>query len=79
MICSCAQENFLIIIIINVENSYCRNPEFIFQYPLMNKKFKRTAFISNNVKVFTVTFDQVNASLLNINYLRIKLLLKNFE
>ncbi len=72
MICSCAQENFLIIIIIiiiNVEKSYCRNPEFIFQYPLMNKKFKRTAFISNNVKVFTVTFDQVNASLLNINYL----------
>ncbi len=56
-------ENSLIIIIINVENSYCRNYEFFFQDPLMNKKFKRTAFFSNNVKVFIVTFDQVNESL----------------
>jgi len=32
----------------------------------MNRKFKRTAFIWNNIIiVFTVTFDQLNSSLLN--------------
>jgi len=40
-------------------------PWFV-QDSLMNRKFKRTAFIWNNIIiVFTVTFDQLNSSLLN--------------
>ncbi len=43
---------------------------FIFQDSLMNRKFKRTVFfeieiVCNIVNVFTITFNQLNASLLN--------------
>ncbi len=44
---------------------------FIFQDSLMNRKFKRTAFKIEiyGINVFTVTFDQFNASLLkSINF-----------
>jgi len=42
---------------------------FFFQDSLMNRKFKRTAFIEielfcNIINVYTVTFDKLNASLL---------------
>ncbi len=44
--------------------------QLIFQDSQMNRKFKRTAFIWNRnlcniINVFTVTFDQFNASLMN--------------
>ncbi len=56
------------ILIINVENSWVNH----FRTFFLNRKFKRTAFLWNRnvciiLNVFTGTFDQVNASLLNTN------------
>ncbi len=70
-----AQETFLIILIINVENRcaawhLCRNHNIFFQDSLINRNFKRTAFLEielfcDIVNVFTVTFHLSNVSLLN--------------
>ncbi len=50
-------------------NICCVNRDAFFKDSLMNRKFKRTAFIWNNCFVtlqhFNVTFDQFNTSLLN--------------
>ncbi len=51
----------------------------IFNYSLMDRKllFEIISFCNNNIKVFTVTFDQLNAFLLNksINFIFKKILL----
>jgi len=60
-------------------------PSYFLFDSLIYRKFKRTAFIWNSdiIKVFTVTFDQINASSLNksiiiIIYYFFKALLTNF-
>jgi len=62
------QQTFMIII--NVESIFCEKINFIFQYYLMNRKFKRSAFIwniifCNIINVFIVSFDWFNASFVN--------------
>lgn len=56
----------------------------LFQETLTNRKFKRTKyFFCYSVKVFTVTFDELdasfNASLLNCIYFFLAIRLKNFS
>jgi len=62
-----AQETFLIMI--NVENS-CAASCFCWNHDsMMNRKFKRTAFIWNrNLLKRNVTFDQLNASSWRIDF-----------
>ncbi len=67
-----AQETFMIIIIISVQNISIFVKKIFFQDSLMNRKF-RTEFTWNRIlfykyyiiHAFTVTFDQLNVTLLN--------------
>ncbi len=61
-----AEFSAAIILVFSVSRSFRIHYNMpIFFYYWCWKQFKRTAFIFNYLKVFTVTFDHFNASLLN--------------